>query len=120
MKKLSVKCAKKNFENLLTDYSIYCICTLFAKKLVKTLFVYYAYIVIALTPNDKSEPVIRPVVSPVKTNSSDFSLFSFSSNRCGALAKHIVVIKPFDVLNEILTFKVTEEGSPEKKHDYRI
>ena len=62
------------------------------KKTGKTLFVYYAYIVIALTPNDKSEPVIRPVVSPVKTNSSDFSLFSssFSSNRCGALAKHII------------------------------
>ena len=95
-------------------------------KLVKTLFVYlfvyYAYIVIALTPNDKSEPVIRPVVNPVKTNSSDFSLFSSSSssNRCGALAKHIVVMKPLDVLNEILTLKVTEKGSPEEKHDYRI
>ena len=54
----------------------------------------------ALTPKERIDPVISPVVSPVKTSSSDFSRFFISSspNRCGAFAKHIVVMNPFEVL----------------------
>lgn len=62
----------------------------------------------ALTTKDMREPVIKPEVKPVKTISSDVSRNSSSkgANRWGALVKQIVVIQPFDILNNLFRLNV--------------